>query len=135
MERKIEFYEEENTADYACNLTNCSIEECVESWRESLDVEIYYPCEIVVFGYAEKSKDNYVPNGVEILNDVHDDLYNNGYVDDYSEKYYTDEMKECSDKLSDLIKKNLAPYYEAVKKYTVKVNEDSFEILEEGDIK
>ena len=133
MERKIEYYEEEGIADYTEHLSNSSMEECIESWRDSLDEEINYPCEIVVYGYAEKNKDDYVPNGKEILNDIHDDLYNNGYIDDYSEKYYTNEMIEYSDKLSELIKKNLAPYYEAVKKYKVKVYESSFEIVEEGD--
>lgn len=133
MERKIEYYEEEGIADYIGHLSNSSMDECIESWRDSLDEEINYPCEIVIYGYAEKNKDDYVPNGKEILNDIHDDLYNNGYVDDYSEKYYTNEMIECSDKLSELIKKNIAPYYEAVKKYKVKVYESSFEIVEEGD--
>lgn len=133
MERKIEYYEEEGIADYIEHLENSSMEECINSWRESLNEEIAYPCEIVVYGYAEKNKNNYVPNGKEILNDIHDDLYNNGYVDDYSEKYYTDEMIECSNKLSALIKDNLAPYYEAIKKYTVKVYENSFEIIEEGE--
>ena len=105
MERKIEYYEEEGIADYAEHLSNLSMEECVESWRDNLDEEITYPCEIVVYRYAEKNKNDYVPNGKEILNDIHDDLYNNGYVDDYSEKYYTNEMIECSNKLSELIKK------------------------------
>ena len=133
MERKIEYYEEEGIADYIENLSNSSIDECIESWKDNLDEEINYPCEIVIYGYAEKNKDNYVPNGIEILNDIHDNLYENGYVDDYSEKYYTDEMMECSNKLSELIKKNLAPYYEAIKKYKVKIYEGSFEIIEEGD--
>ena len=133
MERKIEYYEEEGIADYAEHLSNLSMEECVESWRDNLDEEITYPCEIVVYRYAEKNKNDYVPNGKEILNDIHDDLYNNGYVDDYSEKYYTNEMIECSNKLSELIKKNLVSYYEAVKKYKVKVYEGSFEIVEEGE--
>lgn len=133
MERKIEYYEEEGIANYIEHLSNLSMDECIESWRDNLNGEINYPCEIVVYGYAKKNKNDYVPNGKEILNDIHDDLYNNGYVDDYSEKYYTNEMIECSDKLSELIKKNLAPYYEAVKKYKVKVYESSFEIVEEGD--
>lgn len=83
MERKIEYYEEEGIADYA----NLSMEECVESWRDNLDKEIAYPCEIVVYRYAGKNKNEMA------LNDIHDDLY----IDDYSEKYYTNEMIECSD--------------------------------------
>ncbi len=131
MERKIEYYEEEGIADYVEHLSNSSMEECIESWRDNLDEKIDYPCEIVVYGYAEKNKDTFIPNGKEILDDVFDDLYDDGYIDDYGN--YDEDLIKCSNLLSESIKENVPPYYEAVKKYTVKVNEDSFEIIKEGD--
>ena len=133
MERKIEYYEEEGIADYAEHLSNSSMDECIESWRDSLDEETNYPCEIVVYGYAEKNKSDYVPSGKEILNDIYDELYNNGFINDYSEEYYTKDLTKCANSLSEFIKKDVQPYHEAVKKYTVKVYENSFEIIEEGD--
>lgn len=131
MERKIEYYEEEGIADYVEHLSNSSMEECIESWRDNLDEKIDYPCEIVVYGYAEKNKDTFIPNGKEILDDVFDDLYDDGYIDDYGN--YDEDLTKCSNLLSESIKENVPPYYEAVKKYTVKVHEDSFEIIKEGD--
>ncbi len=131
MERKIEYYEEEGIADYVEHLSNSSMEECIESWRDNLDEKIDYPCEIVVYGYAEKNKDTFIPNGKEILDDVFDDLYDDGYIDDYGN--YDEDLIKCSNLLSESIKENVPPYYEAVKKYTVKVHEDSFEIIKEGD--
>lgn len=131
MERKIEYYEEEGIADYAGHLSNSSMEECIESWRDNLDEKIDYPCEIVVYGYAEKNKDTFIPNGKEILDDVFDNLYDEGYVDDYGN--YDEDLIKCSNLLSESIKENVPPYYETVKKYTVKVHENSFEIIKEGD--
>ena len=131
MERKIEYYEEEGIADYVEHLSNSSMEECIESWRDNLDEKIDYPCEIIVYGYAEKNKDTFIPNGKEILDDVFDDLYDDGYIDDYGN--YDEDLIKCSNLLSESIKENVPPYYEAVKKYTVKVHEDSFEIIKEGD--
>lgn len=131
MERKIEYYEEEGIADYIEHLSNSSMEECIEFWRDNLDEKIDYPCEIVVYGYAEKNKDTFIPNGKEILDDVFDDLYDDGYIDDYGN--YDEDLIKCSNLLSESIKENVPPYYEAVKKYTVKVHEDSFEIIKEGD--
>ena len=131
MERKIEYYEEEGIADYIEHLSNSSMEECIESWRDNLDEKIDYPCEIVVYGYAEKNKDTFIPNGKEILDDVFDDLYDDGYIDDYGN--YDEDLIKCSNLLSESIKENVPPYYEAVKKYTVKVHENSFEIIKEGD--
>ena len=133
MERKIEYYEEEGIADYTEHLSNSSMDECIESWRDSLDEEINYPCEIIVYGYAEKNKDDYVPSGKEILNDIYDELYNNGFINDYSEEYYTEDLTKCANSLSESIKKDVQPYYEAIKKYLVCVTKDSFEIIDEGD--
>ena len=73
------------------------------------------------------------PNGKEILNDIYDELYNNGFINDYSEKYYTEDLTKCADSLSESIKKDVQPYYEAIKKYLVCVTKDSFEIIDEGD--
>ena len=70
MERKIEYYQEERFVDYVEHLSNSSMDECIESWRNCLDEEINYPCEIVVYGYAEKNKDTFIPNGKEILDDI-----------------------------------------------------------------
>ncbi len=133
MERKIEYYEEEGIADYVEHLSNSSIDECIESWKDNLDEEINYPCEIVVYGYAEKNKNDYVPSGKEILNDIYDELYNNGFINDYSEEYYTEDLVKCANSLSESIKKDVQAYYEAIKKYKVKIYEGSFEIIEEGD--
>ena len=132
-ERKIEYYEEEGMSDWVEHLGNSSMKECIDTWRDSLDEEINYPCEIVVYGYAEKNKDDYVPSGKEILNDIYDELYNNGFINDYSEEYYTEDLTKCADSLSEFIKKDVESYYEAVKKYLVHVTKDSFEIIEEGD--
>jgi hypothetical protein len=96
-----------------------------------LDEKIDYPCEIIVYGYAEKNKNTFIPNGKEILDNVFDNLYNNGYIDDYGN--YNEDLMKCSNSLSESIKENIPPYYEAVKKYIVKVYEDSFKIIEEGD--
>ena len=133
MERKIEYYEEEGMSDWVEHLGNSSMEECIDTWRDSLDENVNYPCEIVVYGYAEKDKDSYVPSGKEILNDIYDRLYNDGYIDDYSEEYYGKELISQAEMLSEKIKKNIYPYYEAVRKYKVRLYEKSFEILEEGD--
>lgn len=112
------------------------MDECIESWRTwqfCLDKETNYPCEIVIYGYAEKDKDTFIPNGKEILDDIFDNLYNNGYVEDYGN--YGEDLIKCSNSLSESIKENTPPYYEVVKKYIVKVYENSFEIIEEGDFK
>lgn len=133
MERKIEYYQEEGFVDYVEHLSNSSMDECIESWRNCLDEKINYPCEIVVYGYAEKNKDTFIPNGKEILDDIFDNLYDNGYVDDYGN--YSEDLIKCSNSLSESIKENTPPYYEVVKKYIVKVYENSFEIIKEGDFK
>lgn len=135
MERKIEYYEEENVSLYMEHLENSSMKECVASWREIFCDKIIYPCEIVVYGYAEKNKNDYVPYGKEILNNIYDDMYNNGFIEDYSSEYYDKKLIKIADKLSELVKKNIPPYYEAVKKYTLKVYEDSYEIINVGDYK
>lgn len=131
MERKIEYYEEEGISDYAEHLSNSSMDECIESWQDNLDEEIDYPCEIVVYGYAEKNKDTFIPNSKEILDDIFDELYDEGYVNNYGN--YDEDLIKCSSSLSESIKRNVPPYYEAVKKYTVMVHENSFEIIKEGD--
>ena len=133
MERKIEYYEEENVSNYMEHLENSSMKECISSWRDIFSDKIKYPCEIVVYGYAEKNKEDYILSGKEILNNIYDNLYDDGFIEDYSEEYYNKDLIKIADKLSTLIKKDVPPYYEAIKKYTVKVYEDSFEIIEEGD--
>ena len=133
MERKIEYYEEENISLHMEHLKNTSMKECVASWRETFHDKIRYPCKIVLYGYAEKNKNDYVPYGKEILNDIFDNLYDNGYVEDYGN--YSEYLMKCSNSLSESIKENIPPYYEAVKKYIVKVYENSFEIIKEGDFK
>ena len=133
MERKIEYYEEENISLHMEHLKNTSMKECVASWRETFHDKIRYPCKIVLYGYAEKNKDIFIPNGKEILDDIFDNLYDNGYVDDYGN--YSEDLMKCSNSLSESIKENIPPYYEAVKKYIVKVYENSFEIIKEGDFK
>ena len=135
MEKKIEYYEEEGMSDYVEHLGNSSMEECIESWKDTLENEIDYPYEIIIYGYAEKNKSDYVPSGKEILNDIYDELYNNGFINDYSEEYYTEDLTKCANSLSESIKKDVQPYYEAIKKYIVKVNEKSFEIIKEEDFK
>jgi hypothetical protein len=42
-------------------------------------------------------------------------------------------LTKCANSLSESIKKDVQPYYEAVKKYLVCVTKDSFEIIDEGD--
>lgn len=133
MERKIEYFEEKDISEYIEHLGNSSIDECVESYRYTQDCNVKYPCDIIVYGYAEKNKDDYIPNGKEILNDIYDELYNNGFINDYSEEYYTEDLMKCANSLSESIKKDISSYYEAIKKYLVRVYEDSFEIIEEGD--
>lgn len=132
-ERKIEYYEEEGMSDWVEHLGNSSMKDCVDTWRDSLDEEINYPCEIVVYGYAEKNKDDYVPSGKEILNDIYDNLYDNGYIGDYDIDCYDEELVKHAELLSESIKGDIQPYYEAVKKYLVCVTKDSFEIIDEGD--
>lgn len=133
MKRKIEYYQEENISLHMEHLKNTSMKECVASWRETFHDKIRYPCKIVLYGYAEKNKNDYVPYGKEILNDIFDNLYDNGYVEDYGN--YGEDLIKCSNSLSESIKENIPPYYEAVKKYIVKVYENSFEIIKEGDFK
>lgn len=133
MKRKIEYFEEKGISEYIEHLSNSSMDECIESWRNCLDKKTNYPCEIVVYGYAEKDKDTFIPNGKEILDNIFDNLYNNGYVEDYGN--YGEDLITCSNSLSELIKENTPPYYEVVKRYIVKVYENSFEIIEEGDFK
>ena len=136
MKRKIEYFEEKGISEYIEHLSNSSMDECIESWRTwqfCLDKETNYPCEIVIYGYAEKNKDTFIPNGKEILDDIFGNLYDNGYVEDYGN--YGEDLIKCSNSLSESIKENTPPYYEVVKKYIVKVYENSFEIIEEGDFK
>ena len=135
MERKIEYYEEENISLHMEHLKNTSMKECVASWRETFPDKIKYPCKIVLYGYAEKNKNDYVPYGKEILNDIYDNMYNNGFIEDYSEESYDEKLIEVADKLSELVKKSTPLYYEAVKKYTLKVYEDSYLIIDVGDYK
>jgi len=132
MNEKIKYYAEESMSDSIQNLTDSSIDECICSWRKS-NIGIQFPHKIIIYGYCENDKDNYVPNGNEILNDIYDNLYENGYVDDCS-CCYSDEMNECANNLSELIKLNIPSSYKAVKKYSVVVNENSFEIIKEGDM-
>ena len=136
MKRKIEYFEEKGISEYIEHLSNSSMDECIESWRTwqfCLDKETNYPCEIVIYGYAEKNKDTFILNGKEILDDIFGKLYDNGYVEDYGN--YGEDLIKCSNSLSESIKENTPPYYEVVKKYIVKVYENSFEIIEEGDFR
>ena len=136
MKRKIEYFEEKGISEYIEHLSNSSMDECIESWRTwqfCLDKETNYPCEIVIYGYVEKNKDTFILNGKEILDDIFGKLYDNGYVEDYGN--YGEDLIKCSNSLSESIKENTPPYYEVVKKYIVKVYENSFEIIEEGDFR
>jgi len=114
--------------DEFLNLMFTSIDELVEDYLEDEidDEDITYPITLNINGFKLQNKNDYVPNAIDIINNVRDVLYENSYLEDYNI-----EGKDISEKLlkkantfrNELIKE-LPNYYRAVISKTIDIYED-----------
>ena len=128
--------QEKETADMeGCNLGYSTLNEAVEEWKDSLDYEVKMPCTISVLGFTKLDKDVCVPSGLQILDDLYDRMYDNGFIDDYTYSEFSENLLNKAEELSKAIKEEAYLNYEPIKEYVVEVGANSCEILEVKEIK
>ena len=134
MKQKIDYWDWRD--DEFVNLSYTNIDELAKDFIEDIEEPVEFPITVEIYGFRLQDKKDYVPNEIDIINNIRDALYYNGYLEDYDV-----EGTDISEKLLKKVKtfrnelmKELPNYYRMVITNTIEIDKDgNWKEHEEGN--
>ena len=126
MNQKIDYWDWRD--DEFLHLSFTSIDELVEDFLEDEidDENVTYPITLNINGYKLQNKNEYVPEPIDIINMVRDELYENNYLEDYdiSGKDLSEKLLKKANTFRNELMKELPNYYHSVISKTINIFKD-----------
>ena len=134
MKQKIDYWDWRD--DEFVNLSYTDIDELVEDFLEDIEEPVEFPITVEIYGFKLVDKDTYVPNEIDIINNVRDVLYENSYLNDYdaSGKDLSEKLLKKAKTFRNELMRELPNYYRMVITNTIEIDKDgNWKEHEEGN--
>ena len=124
MKQKIDYWDWRD--DEFVNLSYTDIDELAEDFIEDIEEPVEFPITVEIYGFKLVDKDTYVPNEIDIINNVRDVLYENSYLEDYdaSGKDLSEKLLKKAKAFRNELMKELPDFYRGVVSKTIDIYED-----------
>ena len=134
MKQKIDYWDWRD--DEFVNLSYTDIDELAEDFIEDIEEPVEFPITVEIYGFKLVDKDTYVPNEIDIINNVRDVLYENSYLEDYdaSGKDLSEKLLKKAKAFRNELMKELPDFYRALVSKTIDIYKDgNWKEHEEGN--
>lgn len=135
MKQKIDYWDWRD--DEFVNLSYTDIDELAEDFIEDIEEPVEFPITVEIYGFRLQDKKDYVPNEIDIINNVRDILYENSYLEDYeaSGKDLSEKLLKKAKTFRNELMRELPDYYRAVITKTIDIYKDGhWEEHKENDL-
>ena len=107
-------------------LSYTDIDELAEDFLEEVEENVEFPITVEIYGFRLQDKKDYVPNEIDIINNVRDVLYENSYLNDYdaSGKDLSEKLLKKAKAFRNELMKELPDFYRAVVSKTIDIYKD-----------